>query len=227
MCASETLGCRLIALCQEQLGLHVPGEVAILGVAAGDINADSQPVGLSRVGVDLERVGYEAARMLAQLMRGERPESDIVRIPPRTVVLRESTDRQHLQDHEVNRALQFIRLNADRPIQVADVVAVVRVSRSTLKTRFRRERNRTIQEEIRRAHVERAKLLLRHTKFSLSRIAADCGFVQSSRLSESFKRETGLTPRAYRQAAHREQLSDSQSTHRRVEQGRMQEGENA
>lgn len=198
MSASELLGCRLITLCQEKLSLHVPSDIAVVGVAAGDINGDSQSIGLSRVAVDLEKVGYEAARMLGQVMRGERPKSGTIRIPPRTVVQRESTDRQHLQDHEVNRALQYIRLNANRPIQVGDVVDCVRVSRSTLKTRFRRERNRTIQEEIRGAHVERAKLLLQNTDRSLSRIATDCGFAQLSRLSEVFKRETGMTPTSYR-----------------------------
>jgi LacI family transcriptional regulator len=201
LAASGSLGCELITISQRRLGLHVPSDITILGVTAETLLGDSLPIGLSRVVVDLETVGYEAGRMLDQLMQGQHPEHNILRIPPPRVVLRESTDRQHLQDHEVNRALQYIRLHADRPIRVADVVNSVRISRSTLKVRFRRERNRTIREEILRAHLERAMFLLRTTDLSISRIAADSGFVQPSRLSEAFRRETGLTPKAYRLAA--------------------------
>ena len=200
--ASASLGCELINIGEHDLGLHIPGDVSILAVTGETLLGDALPIGLSRVVVDLEQIGHEAGKMLCHLMRGEHPEHKVLRVPPRGVALRESTDREHLQDHEVNRALQYILLHADRPIHVADVVNCVRVSRSTLKARFRRERNRTIREEILQAHLERAKFLLRTTDLSISRIASDSGFVQPSRLSEAFKRETGLTPKDWR-TAHR------------------------
>jgi len=198
MTAQEILGCELLAICEE-LELNVPNDVGILGVAAGQISCDSRPIGLSRVKIDLKTVGYEAARMMDQLLNGETPAQNPHWIVPDTVVLRESTNRQHPEDNIVNKALHYIQMNADKNICVEDVVQYVRVSRSTLKTRFRKQLDRTITESIRASHIERAKLLLRTTDLGIGRIAPACGFTEPSRLSEAFKRETGITPLEFRQ----------------------------
>lgn len=200
MTALETLGCELLTICEE-LELNVPNDLGILGVAAGQISCDSRPVGLSRVKIDLKQVGYEAARMMDQLLKGETPAQNPHWIIPDTVVLRESTNRQHPEDNIVNKALHYIQMNADKNICVEDVVQNVKVSRSTLKTRFRNQLDRTITEAIRAAHIERAKLLLRTTDLGIGRIAPACGFSEPSRLSEAFKRETGMTPIEFRRQA--------------------------
>ena len=67
-----------------------------------------------------------------------------------------------------------------------------------MQTRFRQQRDRTIQEEIRTAHIERVKLLLLNTDLDVGRIAVECGFMQPARLTEAFKRETGMTPVEFR-----------------------------
>lgn len=200
MVAAETLGCELLSICKE-MELNVPNDIGVLGVAAGYISSDSRPIGLSRVKIDLKQMGYEAARMLDQIIKGETPAQNPHWIMPDRVVLRESTNRQHPEDNVVNKALHYIQMNADRNICVEDVVQSVKVSRSTLKSRFRKQLDRTITEEIRAAHIERAKLLLRTTDLGIGRIAPACGFSEASRLSETFKRETGITPLEFRTRA--------------------------
>ncbi len=197
MTVQEMLAGELLSIC-EQMEYHVPNDVGILTVAAGEINCDSRPIGLSRIKIDLKRVGYEAARMLGQLLKGETPEPNPFWVVPDTVVRRESTNRLHPQDHIINKALHYMQMNADKRISVEDVVQSVRVSRSTLQTRFRQQLDRTIQEEIRAAHIERVKLLLLNTDLDVGRIAVDCGFMQPARLTEAFKRETGMTPVEFR-----------------------------
>jgi LacI family transcriptional regulator len=62
--------------------------------------------------------------------------------------------------------------------------------------------DRTVQEEIRRARVERAKGLLQSTRASLPDIAKQSGFSTAALLSVAFKRETGMPPGSYRRRAH-------------------------
>ena len=201
MTADAVLGCTLLSIC-EQLNYNIPNDVGVLGVAGGPINPDARPIALSRVKVDLTSQGYEAARMLGQLLKGQTPKPDPHWIVPDTVVLRESTNRQHPEDNIVNKAQHYIQMNADKNISVEDVVQSVGVSRSTMKTHFRKQLDRTITEVIRAAHIERAKLLLRTTDLGITRIALTCGYSEASRLFEAFKRETGMTPRAFRKQDH-------------------------
>ena len=57
---------------------------------------------------------------------------------------------------------------------------------------------RSPKAEIRRVQFNQVKLLLRETDLSLPEIAYRTGFKHPQYLSESFKREFGLTPGEYR-----------------------------
>jgi AraC-like DNA-binding protein len=46
--------------------------------------------------------------------------------------------------------------------------------------------------------IENAKYMLIHTTRGLTEIAYDCGFTSSSQFSKTFRKCTGLSPRAYR-----------------------------
>ena len=53
-------------------------------------------------------------------------------------------------------------------------------------------------QEINRAHVEKAKKLLRDTNLKMPNIASASGFNSPERLSVVFHRLTGFSPRNYR-----------------------------
>ncbi len=63
-----------------------------------------------------------------------------------------------------------------------------------------REIGVAIPEEITRVRLERAAELLRHAPLPIERIAAACGFESHRYFDRVFRRETGMTPRAYRLA---------------------------
>lgn len=179
-------------------GLRVPDEVAIIGVDNDDLLCELARPSLSSVVVPAERIGYEAAALLERLLRRARPPRKPRLIPPGGVVTRQSSDLIAGGDASVTAAVRFIRDHAHSPISVDDVLRAVPASRRSLERRFRALLERGLGEEIRRAHLERAKDLLASTVLTVAEVAEQSGFASVHYLSRLFRREAGLTPTAYR-----------------------------
>ena len=77
---------------------------------------------------------------------------------------------------------------------------MVTVSLPTFHKQFVAVYGRTPGAEIRRVKLERAQYYLRMTKPSICRMSELCGYGQHAKFSNFFKRETGQSPLAYRQA---------------------------
>jgi transcriptional regulator GlxA family with amidase domain len=97
-------------------------------------------------------------------------------------------------------ALTFIREHASEPIGISDVLAAVPLSRRPLELRFKRDTGRTLQEEIWRVRLERAKEMLVETDLPVAEIATRCGFSEPQRMTEVFGRELGIAPGVFRQS---------------------------
>lgn len=182
-----------------RLEIKVPDEIAILGVDNDELfNALVTP-SLSSIAVPAEDVGFQAAVLLEQIMSGESPIVTQPRLlPPLRIVPRESTDVLNVADPDIATAIRFIRDHAGRPLQVDDVVERVALSRRSLERRFRQLTGRSIADEIRRSHIDRAKELLLTTELSMSQVASAAGFVNATRLSVVFHDEIGESPSEFR-----------------------------
>ncbi len=100
--AREVLdACRIV-------GLHVPEEIAVMGVNDDELICEMANPPLSSVMHNARRIGFEAAQMLDKLMSGKSPQADVV-IDPIGVRSRQSTDLLAVEDTEVATALRFIR----------------------------------------------------------------------------------------------------------------------
>jgi LacI family transcriptional regulator len=185
--------------------IAVPDEIALVGVDNDEVLCEAVNPSLSSVALDLERIGYEGAKLLDRLMKGRGYPKRPILIPPVRVAVRASTDIVATADEVVAGAIRFIRRNLDRGVSVDDVLGEVQVSRKTLELRFRRELRRSPYEEIQRRRMQRVKDLLSQTDRSMKRIAAECGFRHVENLYNVFRREVGLTPGMYRSrhAQHR------------------------
>jgi LacI family transcriptional regulator len=181
-----------------QAGLLVPEEVAVIGVDNEEIFCELCSPALSSVAPDAERIGYQAAELLDQLMSGQTPLAQKIQIDPLHVVTRRSSDTLAIQDRTVATALRFISEQALHGCTVTDVVHSVRVSRSFLERRFRQYLKRSPQAEIRRVQVSRIKQLLTETDFTLERISELSGFEHPEYMSVVFKRLVDQTPGQYR-----------------------------
>jgi len=178
--------------------VHVPDDVAVIGIDNDEMLCDLADPPLSSVALDTEQAGYEAAALLDGLMSGRITSARRILAEPMYVVARRSTDVLVLDDREVAAALRFIHDNAGRPIGVRDVVRQGPMSRRALELRFRAAMGRSIHEEIQRTRLERARRLLRETDLPINALAASCGFAGPGYLTRVFVQKFGQAPSAYR-----------------------------
>jgi len=197
MAPYDFLGRRLIRAAVD-MGLRIPEDVAVLGVDNDRWHAAIGKPPMSSIEIDARQIGYQAAKMLDEIMAGYAP-TPMQLLDPVGVVTRQSTDIMMMHDALVTEALGFIRDHYAEGITVEDVLAKLGVSRTTLEQRMRKSVGCTPHVAICRARVERAKQLLTNSHESMQEIAVACGFHCQPRLNEVFKRLTGMTPSQYRQ----------------------------
>ncbi|NNJ24102.1 xylose operon transcription regulator XylR [Alienimonas chondri] len=185
--------------------IAVPDDLGVVGVDDDDVICPLCDPPLSSVRPDAEGVGFLAGETLFELMNGpagslpDRSGGPPVRyVPPRTVTERLSTRVAVVEDRELARVVRYIRDHACDGINVKDVAAFSTLSRRQLERRFRAELGRTPHQEITAAQVARVKQLLTETTMTLEQISPLAGYEYQERLGAVFKRETGLTPGAYR-----------------------------
>ncbi len=181
---------------------EVPDEIAVLGVDNDEVLCDLSTPPLSSVQPNARRTGYEAAAMLARMMRGEKLGSPTRFVEPVAVVERQSTDVISVADKRVAAALRFIRAHVGEGIDVSDVLAAVPMSRTLLERKFNAALGHSPHRQIVQQRIARAKQLLVESEVSIAIVAEQAGFGDASYLSVAFRRETGESPYAYR-ARHR------------------------
>ena len=202
LAANDVCGMRLIAACRTA-GLRIPEEVAVLGVDNDEVLCRLTSPPLSSIDLAAPSIGYRAASLLYDLMRGiAAPEP--IWIPAHDVVTRQSTDTLAIEDCDLTWALAFIREHACEGINVEDVVQKVGISRATLERKFAGCLQTTPRQAILHVQIERVKCLLTETGHTLEQIAGWTGYKTQSHLSVAFKRETGLTPGEYRMKLRRD-----------------------
>jgi LacI family transcriptional regulator len=180
-------------------GVNVPGEVAVVGVNNDVVNCEFAMPPLSSIALDSVKEGYEAAAILHDMMSKNmgRTDSTIV-VKPMQVVSRQSTKVFAVPDVVVSKALDFIKNNVHRQIQVDDVAESVSVSRRELERRFKRHLNNSVLQEIKLARVKLIAAMLLETSDSISEIAAKLGFSNVAHIGRYFKDVEGISPVKYR-----------------------------
>jgi len=198
MVTADYVALRVMRACDEAK-LSVPEEVAILGCHNDPLICDFAPVPLSSVDEDMERIGYEGAKLLGEIMDGKPCPSDPILIPPKGVVTRMSTNVLAVDDPNVARALRFIFEHFQDPaVGPNEVAAVAGLSRSALDRAFVKFIGRTPAQEIRAVRVEHAKQYLVETSLKTHEIASKTGFSGIVHFSQAFQRITGRRPSHFR-----------------------------
>jgi LacI family transcriptional regulator len=200
MLASDQLGPYLLEACR-RAAVHVPEEIGVVGVDNDELWCWISDPPLSSIQPNHVRVGYEAARLLYQLLDGQPLPRQPLLVPPSNIVTRLSTNILAVADPFVVAAVRFIQEHACEGINVADVVEHVAVCRSILQRHFQSSLKRTIHDEIIRVRLERAKELLGETDLPLQQVAKEAGFRHQEYMGAVFKARLGLTPSRFRRAA--------------------------
>ncbi len=197
MTCNDDRGELVIEACKLE-GVKVPDEVAVIGVDNDALICDLCSPPLSSVASNLQRVGYQAAETLDQMITGREKGRPTLCIRPTHVAARQSTDVLAIEDREVLAALRFIRRCRRLNIGVQQVVERTRLSRRALEQRFRSVLGHSIHDEIQRVRVDLLARMLAETGQSVTEIAQALGFSDASHASRLFHKVKGISPMTYR-----------------------------
>jgi AraC family transcriptional regulator of arabinose operon len=105
-------------------------------------------------------------------------------------------------DPRVRRVLDQICRHLDRPHSLQSLATSVGVSVSHLMRLFRGKLGLTPIQFIERERITRAKQMLELTPLTIQAIAWEVGYEDPFYFTQRFKKQTGLSPRAYRTKSH-------------------------
>ena len=113
-------------------------------------------------------------------------------------------EAKHIQKNSahVEKAKQYIAEHLNAAFTLTDLSAFVHVTPSHLSRLFKKHEQITISEYTQACRVETAKNMLRHTDYSVARIATYLCFSSHSHFSSVFRKIAGQTPSAYREQMH-------------------------
>jgi AraC family transcriptional regulator len=116
---------------------------------------------------------------------------------------RKSHRRGGLSPAALRRVQVFVEANLERAIHLTDLAGRAELSLYHFARAFKTSAGMTPRAFIEQRRVERAKRLIEETVRSLAEIAVESGFGTQSRLTTTFKRQTGFTPAEYRRGRRR------------------------
>jgi len=175
-------------------GLPVPEEVAIVGVDNISTCAEFGEIPLTSVDSNLHGRGYQGAALLDRLMRGEKAPAEPIRVPPKGLVARRSTDILMIENPVVAAALRHINAHFRENLQAESIARAAGVSLRSLYRLFQEHLGRSVAEEIERLRLTCARQMIAGTDLKISAIARDAGFVSSESMTAAFLKHYGKRP---------------------------------
>jgi LacI family transcriptional regulator len=181
--------------------LHVPEDVAVVGVDNDELLCDLMNPPLSSVALDAFSAGFQAAEALDTLMSGKPCDVEKTIVAQAThVVTRQSSDIFAVEDEDVRAALKYIASDVKKAIQVEDVAKAIGITTRTLQKKFKYYVGKPIREEIDRVRIEMICKLLIESPKTINQIAYDIDFISENHFSRYFRRLMKMSPTAYRRS---------------------------
>jgi AraC family transcriptional regulator len=111
--------------------------------------------------------------------------------------------RGGLSPAALRRVQVFVAANLGRAIQLNDLAARAALSPYHFARAFKTSTSLTPRTYVEQQRIQRAKQLLTESTLPLAAVAVEVGFGTQSRLTSTFKRQTGFTPGEYRRGGVR------------------------
>jgi LacI family transcriptional regulator len=197
MACDDNQGQHITEACRHS-GLRIPEEVAVLGVDNDETICELSDPPLSSIALDVEKAGYETARLLDLMIRKKIPGFYDVVTRPTQVITRHSTDIYATNDEYIASSLKYIHQNIEKGLQVEDVVKQVPLSRRALEKRFREITGYPVYGYIFNLRIEKFIQKLLDTDMAVFEIAMDLGLGDGKNISRQFRQIKGCTPVEYR-----------------------------
>ena len=179
-------------------GIRIAEDVAVLGVDNDESICFLSDPPLSSISLDVEKGGYEAARLMQQMISDGKKSFYNITVKPTHVNTRSSTDIYSTNDHHIVSALKYIHLNIDKNLKVDQVLKEVPLSRRCLEKRFIQTTGYPVYKYIYNLRIEKFIEKLLETDMTIIEIAQELGLNDTKNVARQFKQITGLTPLEYR-----------------------------
>ena len=101
---------------------------------------------------------------------------------------------------KLSRILEYMDANIDKPVSIESMATVAGLSVHHFSRAFTRTTGMPPHAFLIRKRMELAKYLLRFGGMGIEGVAMRCGYYNASHFSTSFRKEVGMSPRAYRNA---------------------------
>lgn len=190
-------GRQVVEACRN-VDVNIPEQIAVIGGEEDELTCSISNPSLSTVDLNPLMVGYEAARLLDQMIQGVKVPETTVRTDIGGVMTRHSTDILAIEDRMLAEALRCIRDQAYEGVTITDILRDIPMARRQLELKCKKLLGRSPAAEIRRMRIQRAKQLLKDTDLSIPKVATASGFREPTTMSRTFRRELGETPSEFR-----------------------------
>jgi len=110
-------------------------------------------------------------------------------------------ERQNgLTREQVKRVTEYVQAYLTRPLSLEELAGQIGFSPYHFARLFRQKLGESPHQFVLRQRVEHAQRLLKNMDLTLAQVAVESGFADQSHLTQTFKRYTGVTPKAFRRA---------------------------
>ncbi|WP_339924054.1 DNA-binding transcriptional regulator [uncultured Cyclobacterium sp.] len=197
MTCDDNQGLHITEACKQNK-IRIPEEVAVLGVDNDEMLCELSDPPLSSIGLDIEKGGYDTAKLMEQMIRTSASNFYDILVKPTQVITRQSTDIYATNDDHIASSLKFIHKNIEKNLQVDEVVKQVPLSRRSLEKRFLQITGYPIYKYIFNLRIEKFTQKLLETDETVFEIAMDLGLNDSKNIARQFKQVKGCNPIEYR-----------------------------
>lgn len=176
-------------------GLRVPQDITVLGVCDDVVHCHATAPAISSLHYPGRTIGFAAAELLGNIMAGEVVDPHThIKVPPKRVVVRESTGQVEHPDPVVTTALRWLQGELGRRAPgVDEMCRALGVSREILRQKFNQSLGRSPKQVIDQMRADLiAEYLLRRT-WTVDHMAQHFGFTSSDDLCRFFKRTKQCT----------------------------------
>lgn len=99
---------------------------------------------------------------------------------------------------QVQESCNYIQIHSAEKLSISDIAAQVGYAEYYFSKKFKKEMGINIKEYIKRAKINRAKIMLKSETSSIQDISEALNFCSQSYFAETFQKFTGMTPGEYR-----------------------------
>ncbi|WFB35853.1 helix-turn-helix domain-containing protein [Kiritimatiellota bacterium B12222] len=196
-CASDFLAREGIQIARS-LGKVLPEQVGFVGVGDRRLDRLLAEVDISSLPEPHREMGRQAALLLQEYVEGGMPRQ--VRVPPGQLISRQSSRRQESSMGLRMRLDEWLLPMMSDPPPVEEWARRMGMSRRSFENAFALENGVTPYVYFMQVRIQEAQRLLKESEWTISRIGQAIGIPDPPRFSAFFRKHTGKTPSAWRNA---------------------------